>query len=135
MDTDLRLVPRDCSVEKLFPRWKKLFKSAEPLGYARPYGGEHMGRLKIACWGTTLDPCEDNTPRSDGTVDNRYVICLCKWGDGSPITVRYRKEEVKDMQTIVLIQKSKSLRYRLSGNFVETPHTYTFQTEAKCLPR
>jgi len=94
MAIQLSRLPQDCSVEKLFPQWKNLFRAYTPLGWAKQFAGHSMGYLKIPYWGFTFDPCEDNTPNSDGSIDNEFLIVLCKWGDGSPITVRYRKEEV-----------------------------------------
>lgn len=94
MAINLSKLPQDCSVETLFPQWEELFKSKEAQGYVRFYAGEGMGYLKTPFWGTCLDPCEDNNCRSDGSLDNDFYIFLCKWMDGSPITVRYYKEDI-----------------------------------------
>lgn len=91
--TDWTKVPGDCSVKRLFPNAANSFKYPS-FGYVRVYAGEHMGYLEIEYWDQTLDPLEYNTRRPDGTLDHDYLMCLCKWVDGSPIAVRYRKEDV-----------------------------------------
>jgi len=90
---NLKKLPVDCSVETLFPEADEMFKMVEPLGYARQYAGKDL-ELKIPFWDTALDPAEDNVKRKDGTIEHDNYICLCKWGDGSPISVRYNKNDL-----------------------------------------
>lgn len=97
----LSRIPQDCSVEKLFPGWEALFKAREPLGHVRCSAGP-LGDMKIPYWGLSLDPCEDNTIRSDGTIDHQFYIFLCKWSkeDPSPITVRYPKRDIIEEENL-----------------------------------
>ena len=92
-------IPQDCSAETLFPAmveiWDRVCQT-EPLGFATQSGGVGFD-VSIPFWDTALDPLEDNIRKQDGTIDHDYYICLCKWVDGSPISVRYAK---MDLHTI-----------------------------------
>ena len=89
-------IPQDCSAETLFPAEvaAELVKITTPDLYALQYVGPVLGYLKVPVWAITLDPLEDNIRKPDGTIDHDYYTCLCKWMDGSPISVRYRKTDI-----------------------------------------
>lgn len=85
--------PTDCSAETLFPDTiNHPYFEQEPDYYAEVDLG--FGILKKPVWAITFDPIEKNERQPDGSIDYDYYICLCKWLDGSPITFRYRKEQV-----------------------------------------
>lgn len=88
------IIPKDCSAETLFPDAiaHPSFMDEEPDYYAEINMG--FGTLMTPVWAVTLDPLEHIERRSDGTFDHDYWICLCKWMDGSPVTIRYYKSQV-----------------------------------------
>jgi len=86
-------IPQDCSAETLFEEPKRLLRYPPDL-YALQYAGP-MGYLKIDVWAIALDPCEFNTRKPDGTIDHDNYICLCKFLDGSSVSVRYRKTDLR----------------------------------------
>jgi hypothetical protein len=89
---NIKRIPQDCSVKRLFPNAEESFKSYEPLGYAKQYVG--FGYLKIPYWDLALDPCEDNVRGCDGVIEHDNYMCLCKWSDGSAITFRFDKFDI-----------------------------------------
>ena len=90
---DMSSLPQDCSAETLFQCPEELLKYPPDL-YALQGVGP-LGYLKVDVWAIAYDPCEFNTRRSDGTIDHDYYICLCKWWDGTPCTVRYNKHDLR----------------------------------------
>ncbi len=87
----LHRIPQDCSVETLFPEHYQLLMGL-PFGYALQCAGGDLN-IKIPFWAICLDPLEENKVVGGITEHDNY-ICLCKWGDGSPMTYRFRRNQL-----------------------------------------
>ena len=88
----LHRIPQDCSAETLFPKHEQLLMGL-PLGYALQNMGHGLS-IKIPYWAVCLDPLEENKVVGGITEHDNY-ICLCKWiEDGSPMTYRFRKNQL-----------------------------------------
>jgi len=80
----------DCSAETIWPNAEELVRGGTIL-FAINRGGPGPGGLdtKSPVYATAPDPL-----RVSG-----YTLCLCRWVDGSPITIRYRQSDIKTAET------------------------------------
>ena len=75
---------KDCSAEAVFGCPEELIQGP-PWGYVVNQGGPNGLDIRIPHWGVADDPCK--VPGCE--------MALCKFLDGSPIAVRYRREDIK----------------------------------------